>query len=218
MQISKLSLTVCTAALCWSVVSLPAAQDTPAQAGARAALLKKMQEADGTAMQSSNMAPMAGMSMDTPKEPTLQSGDSPAQAAAKAAIMKRMQAETGQAAPAMAAVETKAQIKAEKQAAKAKADADAAQKLADQKAVQDQADLEASKAAAKAKAVKEAEARAAAVDYPGKELGFQVIQAPPLPISADKQVRLDALLNLYEANQISPEEYHRQRAAIVGQP
>ena len=54
--------------------------------------------------------------------------------------------------------------------------------------------------------------------YPGKELGLTPITAPPLPISADKQARLKALTDKYIANQISPEEYFKQREAILAGP
>jgi hypothetical protein len=56
------------------------------------------------------------------------------------------------------------------------------------------------------------------VDYPGKELGFKPIVAPPLPISADKEARLQALNAQYMANQISPEEYFKQREEIISGP
>jgi hypothetical protein len=44
------------------------------------------------------------------------------------------------------------------------------------------------------------------------------IPAPPLPINAAKADRLAALLGKYQADQISPEEYHTQRAAILAEP
>jgi hypothetical protein len=43
-------------------------------------------------------------------------------------------------------------------------------------------------------------------------------QAPPLPISADKQARLKALADKYIADQITPAEYHEQRARILAEP
>jgi hypothetical protein len=52
----------------------------------------------------------------------------------------------------------------------------------------------------------------------GQEAGFAPIVAPPLPISAAKQQQLDVLLAQYRANQISPEEYQKQRAAILAAP
>ena len=47
---------------------------------------------------------------------------------------------------------------------------------------------------------------------------FEPLQAPALPISATKQQRLDALLSQYKADQITPEQYHTQRAAILAEP
>jgi hypothetical protein len=55
-------------------------------------------------------------------------------------------------------------------------------------------------------------------NYVGKDLGLKPIAAPALPISSDKQFQLDALLQKYKADLITPEEYHKQRAAILAQP
>lgn len=44
---------------------------------------------------------------------------------------------------------------------------------------------------------------------------FAPVVAPALPIGAGKQQKLVDLLAKYKADQISPEEYHRQRAAIL---
>jgi translation initiation factor 2 gamma subunit (eIF-2gamma) len=44
------------------------------------------------------------------------------------------------------------------------------------------------------------------------------IEAPLLPVSATQQAQLQALLEKYKANQITPEEYHNQRAEILAQP
>lgn len=41
---------------------------------------------------------------------------------------------------------------------------------------------------------------------------------PNLPISADKQKELNALLMLYEADRVTPEEYHQKRAKILSAP
>lgn len=54
--------------------------------------------------------------------------------------------------------------------------------------------------------------------FPGKELGLKPIEAPLLPVSATQQAQLQALLTKYKANQITPEEYHNQRAEILAQP
>jgi hypothetical protein len=63
-----------------------------------------------------------------------------------------------------------------------------------------------------------APARSADGYYLGKELGLKPIAAPSSPISAEKQGQLDTLLAKYKADQITPDEYHRQRAAILAQP
>jgi hypothetical protein len=44
------------------------------------------------------------------------------------------------------------------------------------------------------------------------------IEGPAAAIPAGKQQRLDELLNRYRADQITPEEYHQQRAAILAEP
>lgn len=54
--------------------------------------------------------------------------------------------------------------------------------------------------------------------YAGKTLGFKPIEAPSPPVSAQKVAELQALLAKYMANQVSPEEYHKQRAAILAEP
>ncbi len=48
-----------------------------------------------------------------------------------------------------------------------------------------------------------------------KELGLQPIQPPPPPVSAGQQEQLQELLQRYDANQITPEEYQAERAKIM---
>jgi hypothetical protein len=50
------------------------------------------------------------------------------------------------------------------------------------------------------------------------EVQFPAIEAPPLPISADKQGRLNELLRKYRNDEISPEQYHTDRAKILAEP
>ena len=49
-------------------------------------------------------------------------------------------------------------------------------------------------------------------------LAFPPLQGPPPSISADKEQRLQELLQKYKADQITPEEYHQQRARILAEP
>ena len=61
-------------------------------------------------------------------------------------------------------------------------------------------------------------AHAPDANYAGKDLGMKPIAGPALPISASKEEQLEALLLRYKADQISPEEYQKQRAEILAQP
>ena len=47
---------------------------------------------------------------------------------------------------------------------------------------------------------------------------FPPLQAPPPTVSADKQQRLAELLRKYKAEELTPEEYHQQRAKIMSEP
>jgi hypothetical protein len=47
--------------------------------------------------------------------------------------------------------------------------------------------------------------------------GFEPIAAPPLPISAEKQQKLTELNRRYFADEITPDQYHLERAKILGQ-
>jgi hypothetical protein len=52
----------------------------------------------------------------------------------------------------------------------------------------------------------------------GKAVGLKPIVAPALPINASKAQKLDWLLGLYKADQLSPQQYHEQRAIILAEP
>jgi hypothetical protein len=43
------------------------------------------------------------------------------------------------------------------------------------------------------------------------------LSAPPLPISAAKDQQLQALLQRYKADQITPEQYQAERAKILAE-
>ena len=47
---------------------------------------------------------------------------------------------------------------------------------------------------------------------------FPPIPGPGTAVSADKQQRLAELLRKYKADEISPEEYHQQRAKVMSEP
>ncbi|HEY5914391.1 MAG TPA: hypothetical protein VJA21_27695 [Verrucomicrobiae bacterium] len=57
--------------------------------------------------------------------------------------------------------------------------------------------------------------RKAQLSGSGARLDFPPLEGPPLPISLEKQNKLADLLQRYKADEISPEEYHAQRAKIL---
>ena len=54
-------------------------------------------------------------------------------------------------------------------------------------------------------------------NIPDKVLGLKAIEPPLVPVSASQEAQLLDLLAKYKANQISPQEYHKQRAEILAQ-
>ena len=49
-------------------------------------------------------------------------------------------------------------------------------------------------------------------------LAFTPIEPPPSPISSAKEARLAELLRKYKADEITPQQYHEQRAKILSEP
>jgi hypothetical protein len=47
---------------------------------------------------------------------------------------------------------------------------------------------------------------------------FPPLKGPPPAVAADKEQRLQELLRKYKADQITPEQYHLQRAKILAEP
>jgi hypothetical protein len=47
---------------------------------------------------------------------------------------------------------------------------------------------------------------------------FKPLEAPPSPVSVEKQQKLDDLLRKYKADELTPEQYHEQRAKILAEP
>jgi len=227
MQVSKFLLAVCATTVCAGFLSAQA-QDTPAQAAARAALLQSMGqpaaatpaapannapilvESSGTVIQQSNApvltnevatpAPVVATPAAAPVVTAPQPLDSEAQAAARAALLQAMgQPVTAAPAPVTAPVATPAPTVVPAPVVVV-------------------APAPTTPAVPAAKPVAISPAKPSGATMLGKEAGFTPIVAPPLPISATKEQQLDALLAHYKADQISPEEYHKQRAAILAEP
>lgn len=190
MQISKISVCVCAFAICAGMAVH--AGDTPAQAAARAALMQKMQELNGgTAVAPQTPAPAKTVTA-APKKAAAPAATKPTPAAQPA---------TSGAAAATPAATTSGDSAAQV-AARAALEAKMAElgtpvtpTPAPARVAVPNGQIPSVQAAAK-------------MDEP--------LAAPPLPISMSKEEKLARLLNLYMANKISPEQYHEQRAAIVG--
>jgi hypothetical protein len=234
MTISKLSSVLCALAVgatCFTI----RAEDNPAQAAARIALAKQLFEENG---QQSTNAPVP----NAPSVPEATTSQASAQAAADAQARQaadRKLADQQAAQAAAAAKLAKAQAKAQKEAAAAKAKTDKAaaakakqaaadakaRQTADQKLAGQPTTAAAANSGAKARAAAPASQTMAAPqpapvnwnNYEGAD-SLKPIAAPALPISASKADRLAALLSKYKADQLTPEEYHQQRAAILAEP
>ena len=209
MQISKFPLWICALALCGGVTLH--AQDNAAQAAARAALLQKMQEING--------APPAASPAPAPAQPAL----APAAPAAVAPAVEIPAATTvvPAATTAPTAVETPAPAVATPAAAGTLAPAGdtPAQVAARAALLQKMQEIggnpstaTSSAAATPAPAVK------VETTTPGRVAVAQPIVAPALPIALSKEQKLNALLSSYKADQLTPQQYHEQRAAILAEP
>jgi hypothetical protein len=53
---------------------------------------------------------------------------------------------------------------------------------------------------------------------PTPEPSLPQMSGPPSSLSAAKQQKLDALLQQYRADQLTPEQYHEQRAKVLSEP
>ena len=101
-----------------------------------------------------------------------------------------------------------AEIRAEEKAAAAEA-----KRLAEEDKARQKAEAE----AAKAKEAAEAKAAAAQAKSAPKGPTFDPIPAPPSNLAESKETRLADLLKKYKAEEITPEQYHTERAKILAE-
>lgn len=204
--------------------SAPVPQDTEAQAKAREALRKQSSDIQPTAPQpvvaqpaaaaapvAITMAPAAPATDPQTIEKARQavrqeldqlnhgSPDSPEVAKAREATRQKLAA-SPQPATAAAVVGTDSAAKAARAQSEAQSKAEKA------------AQLEADKAEAAAQAERRAKR-----DANLSPNAFQPIESPALPISTAKQQRLADLLQKYRADQLTPEQYHLERAKILAE-
>jgi hypothetical protein len=210
MHSTKLLMIVCTMIMGAGLISARA-EDNPAQAAARAALMNSMNGWSN---------PSASPKMTTP--PPVEKQPAPLMTNTPASASEAQTATTIPASPAMtssatASSDTEAQAKARAALEQKMKELDAqssgqtaspsTSKMTNVIVEKNNAGLTAAEAAAMK-----------ANSNAGKNLVMQPILAPPLPISPGQQMQLDALLTKYKANQITPEEYQKQRAAILAEP
>jgi hypothetical protein len=264
MRISKLLSAVCAAAFFAGILAVRA-QDTPAQAAARAMLMQKMSDLDTQQNQPTNATPapppvtpapaetqpapavtavpestptpaVAVAPVQTPEpaatpvQPADNSGlftpvpppsNPDAQAGVQAALQQQL-SETNQQPAAMpppppivvtaSGVEQPQAVPPTNAAPVPSADKSGASRPAPKVAAAHPAKPVASGAAPVVNPPP------VNMSYAGKSLGLQQITAPPPPVSAQKEAALQALLARYMADQITPEEYQKERAAILAGP
>jgi hypothetical protein len=204
MQISKCFLAVCAAACCTMVLPLKAA-DTDTDAKLREALRKKIAELQA------QPAPAAA-----------QPAPAPTPAAKAAPVAQPKPAAAKPAAAASQPVDQQSIDKAretlhkqmtelENQPPAATTASNVPPKTAASPAAQKTAAAPAAKPEAQAKGEK-------AVKKPATgTTALAPIQVPPPAISGDKQTRLKELLRQYKAEEITAEQYHQQRAKVLGE-
>jgi len=238
MQVSKRFLMVCTTVLCAGSISL-GAPDTLSQAQAREALRKKIAELNAQEAATETSAPQAtdaekkarpapapqpvvqpppvtlspapsapvpAAVVTAPAFTTPQTSSSSEETARQREAVRRKLAELDaqevgtQTAPPPAATTSAVKSPKEKSAAVIKAEKEAA--AAEERRLVDEA---------KAKQKAEAEAQF-------KPAAFAPLEAPPPAVPASKEAKLADLLRRYKAEEISPEDYHTQRAKILAEP
>jgi hypothetical protein len=231
MQISKLIPAVCAVALCASFIAARA-QDNPAQAAARAALMEKM---NTLGAQPARPAPPpivvtpSGAAQAQPGRTTNMLVVPPpavhAQPAVPVPATKPISgAATVPTTPAVSDAEAQAKAKAalEQKMSEMNQQNWATPAVAPAASPAPQTQPVAISPVKPAPPAIEPEAMSPPnqinANYPGKELGLKPIVAPPLPISPAKEAQLQGLLERYKADQITPEQYHTERAKILAGP
>jgi flagellar biosynthesis GTPase FlhF len=183
MQISKLFLVVCAAALCLAPLTIRATEN-----------------------EAQTQPPAT-----KPQETTASKAELKKQAAADAKAAKEAEKKAKAEAEANRKAEQAEQVILKKHA---EAQAKAA-KEAEKKAQQTASTQSETKKKSKQTTPEQANAKP---KVEKKALAFKPIEAPPLPISADKQQRLAELLRKYKVDELTPEQYHQERAKILAEP
>ena len=237
MQTAKSLLTLLALGLC-AVSVAQAGPDNEAQAKAREAVRKKIAELEGQSPAATPAKPESPTPAPKPAAPVTPKPAAPAKpppAAPKPAAPAQPTPATTFTEPAanakttpdqserlrqtvrdkiaelntpQPAAKSAAEIRAEERAAAAEQRRQAEAEKARQKTEADEAKARAAREAAEAKAVKP----------PTVAHNFEPLPAPPSSIPPAKEARLADLLKKYKADEITPEQYHTERAKILAEP
>jgi len=227
MQFSKLFPAVCAAVFCASFIAVRA-QDTPAQAAARAALMDKMNELEAQPAQPARPAQpvpppvVVTPSGATPVKPSLPTNVVviPPPVVHRQPVVPAPAAQAVQTAPVISDADAQAKAKAalEQKMSETNTENWATPAASPPSQTQPAATNPVKPAPPAVSPVVTPPPNPPNPNYPGKEMGLKPITAPPLPISPAKQAQLQGLLERYKADQITPEQYHAERAKILAEP
>lgn len=245
MRISKLCLAVCAVALCGRVVAVRG-DDNPAQAAARAALEAKMGELNAQATTTNAPAapamlkhptqPAIAATAPTTSPPAEKPQTTKAEHAAPAPMMnKTNKTNVQRTQPSVTAVPSVTPAQTTKPVASKTtssnhglftpvpppsggipAEAASGENLPSSTNSAAPAAVQIPALAAVPFVPAESTQTVKAA-FPGKELGLKPITSPPPPISTRQQMQLRVLLEKYDANVITPEQYQASRAKILGE-
>lgn len=218
MQIPKIFLVVCAAAVSASLPMAAQGQDSEEQAKARQALREKMRELEGQApaveTQTAPVLTPAGQTGSQRVVIRMEEAVAPAdpEAIQKAReAMRRKMDELGQGGPQQDTPEIAKAREALRQKMQEVTPVGSASVAGAQSSPEAQAEIQREEAQAAA----ERRAKRAESLTP---TAYKPLPGPGSPLSATKQERLAELLRLYRAEAITPEQYHTQRAKILAEP
>jgi hypothetical protein len=236
MRISKLYLVVCAAALGAGIVTVRA-YDNPAQAAARAALEEKMRELGASSAPTNAQTSPPAMSQP-PAQPAVSTPPSaqnppPAVSAAPEQTAPMTAAPSGAAMrgptnpppatttmPAVAPAQTPAPMTSSSGhglfGPVPPPSGSGPGETASQN-MQPSMNVQMPPPVAPQKSAFTGSPQNGSVSDAGTALGLKPIQAPALPISSRQQAELQALLEKYDANAITPEQYQTERAKILAE-
>jgi hypothetical protein len=216
MRISKLLLAVGIVAIGMMCFARPS-PDNDAQSAARAALRKKLAEEQGAPVQAAPVAPVAPVAPAPAPAPVLQPivVPPPPAPAPVTTVVQPVRAEPEAIAKAREAMRAKMQ-ELEQQTPSAPAETSTTVITPAPAAPVAPAVAAAPEAPVAPAGPSPAMAPPAAPATKKGVPAFEPLPGPESPISPEKQQQLAELLRKYRSEELSPEEYHKERARILG--